>query len=167
MRNSTIFCEHSRFFAFDRNAMLSYFYFWYSCDNCIIQLRTRRIWRDDDFVTYWNENKNKNFDTIFSNNSVNVLCNDDQQLRIVYLFTFFAKSFVFSEVCVIVRFETAISRQSRQKNSIEWKKQQCFDDIFMISKHQKFSNVVIFDSFVFVFIEVHAFVKRSIQQTMK
>ena len=57
MRSSTTSCEHSRLSAFNRYAILSYFYFWYSCESCIIQLRARRIWRDDDFMISWNESE--------------------------------------------------------------------------------------------------------------
>ena len=160
IRNTTIFYEHFRFFVFDWNAML----------NCVFNIHVtitfhnfkfmhsiRRkqftiitifwIRRNDDFVIRWNEIENINFDTY--DNFVNFFCNDNQSLRIECCFNFFAKSFVFSKVWIIIRFETTIFKFNRQKNKIARKKQQYFDDVFMISKYRKFSNVVIFDFFVF------------------
>ena len=46
MRSSTTFCEHPRLFAFNRNAMSSYFY----------------SWCGDGFVTSWREKKSMNLD---------------------------------------------------------------------------------------------------------
>ena len=97
---------------------------------------------------------------IFSDNFVSVFCNDNQQLRNVYLFIFSAKSFVFSKVCVIVRFETAIFKQNRQENNIEWKKQQYFDITnFQTLRFSTFSS--------FCFFEAYVFIKRSKKQTIE
>ena len=113
--------------------------------------------RNDDFVTSWFlEVKAKTSCWKFSNSSVSAFCNDNQQLQNVCLLISFARSFVFSKVCVAVRFETASFRQNRQKNRIDEKKQQYADIIsFQMLWFSTFSSFCFFRA------------RRSIQESVE
>ena len=190
MRSSTIFHVHS--FAFNRNAMLSYFYSWYSCDRCIAQFRVHRIWRNDDnlkwqrFIAFDAMTTSWFFEIRARTSYWKLLKYFCQCLNIAtliskywsYVFSLQWARLVFWKAWTIIRSKTAISTRNRQKNKIEIMRRRHLDTTnfrdfeseksALLQKHRKSSKRCDFrlSRFRWLF-ETHALVKRSIQQAIE